>query len=66
MAALSVGVTAPDFTLNSTPDLLGPRMRFVFRNFPLTKIHPNAELAAEAAGAQRRSWEMHDALYARN
>lgn len=45
--------------------LLGPRMRFVFRNFPLTEIHPNAELAAEAteaAGAQRRSWEMHDAL----
>ncbi len=39
--------------------------RFVFRNFPLT-IHPNAPVAAnaaEAAGAQGKYWEMHDALY---
>jgi protein-disulfide isomerase len=41
------------------------RMRFVFRNFPLTR-HPHAEQAAEAAeaaGAQGKFWEMHDALY---
>ncbi len=39
---------------------------FVFRNFPLTEIHPdafNAALAAEAAGKQNKFWEMHDILY---
>ena len=45
---------------------LGAKLRFVFRNMPLSEIHPNAELAAEAAeaaGAQAKYWEMHDALY---
>ena len=45
---------------------LGQRLRFVFRNFPLTNVHPHAEHAAEAAeaaGVQGRFWEMHDALY---
>jgi len=45
---------------------LGDRLCFVFRNFPLTQAHPDAELAAEAAeaaGAQGRFWEMHDLLY---
>jgi len=45
---------------------LGPKLRFVFRNFPLTSSHPNAAHAAEAAeaaGAQGRFWEMHDALF---
>ena len=44
----------------------GKRLRFVFRNFPLGTLHPNAERAAEAAeaaGAQGRFWEMHDALF---
>jgi hypothetical protein len=45
---------------------LGARLRFVFRNFPLSEMHrharPAAE-AAEAAGAQGRFWEMHDKLY---
>lgn len=39
---------------------------FVFRYFPLTQIHPNsveAALAAEAAGAQGKYWEMHDLLF---
>ncbi len=47
-------------------DELGPRLRFVFRNFPLTQVHQHAELAAEAAeaaGAQNRFWEMHERLY---
>ena len=45
---------------------MGDQLRFVFRNFPLNNAHPNAELAAEtaeAAGAQGKFWEMHDALY---
>ena len=45
---------------------LAKNLRFVFRNFPLTQVHPHAEPAAEAAesaGAQRKFWEMHDLLY---
>ena len=44
------------------------RLRFVFRHLPLTDVHPNAALAAEAAeaaGAQGRFWEMHDLLFDR-
>lgn len=39
---------------------------FVFRNFPLVSIHPNARATAataEAAGLQGKYWEMHDKLY---
>jgi protein-disulfide isomerase len=42
------------------------RVAFVFRNFPLTTIHPNARAAsaaAEAAGLQDKYWEMHDKLF---
>ena len=45
---------------------IGDRLRFVFRNFPITSSHPHAEKAAEAAeaaSAQGRFWEMHDYLY---
>ena len=45
---------------------LGKRLRFVFRNFPLSQAHPHAEHAAEAAeaaAAQGRFWAMHDALF---
>jgi protein-disulfide isomerase len=45
---------------------LGARLRFVFRNFPLTKIHPHAQHAAEAAesaAAQGKFWEMHDIIF---
>ena len=41
------------------------RFLFVFRNFPLTRIHPHAQAAAEAttaAASQGRYWEMHDLL----
>src|SRR5438874_1813034 len=44
---------------------LGSRFRLVFRNFPLTEVHPHAELAAEAAeaaGAQGKFWQMHARL----
>lgn len=42
------------------------QLTFVFRDFPLTSIHPNAlaaASAAEAAGLQGKFWEMHDKLY---
>jgi len=45
---------------------MGERLRFVFRNFPISTAHPHAEFAAEAAeaaAAQDRFWEMHDHLY---
>lgn len=42
------------------------QIAFVFRNYPLYSMHPNAlaaATAAEAAGLQGKFWEMHDALY---
>jgi protein-disulfide isomerase len=45
---------------------LGSELRFVFRNFPLTEMHPNAQFAAElaeAGGAQGKFWELHDYIY---
>lgn len=43
-------------------------VRFAFRHFPLTEIHPHAlgaSLAVEAAAAQGQFWEMHDMLFHR-
>jgi protein-disulfide isomerase len=45
---------------------LGKKLRFVFRNFPLTQAHPYALLAAEtaeAAALQGKFWELHDLLF---
>lgn len=48
---------------------LGPRLRFVFRNFPMTEMHPHALHAAEAAesvaarAGAAAFWKMHDAIY---
>jgi protein-disulfide isomerase len=45
---------------------LGSKLRFVFRNFPLTKVRPHAyqtALAAETAAAQNKFWEMYDYLF---
>jgi protein-disulfide isomerase len=46
--------------------LLGDQLRFVFRHFPLTNVHPRAQHAAEAAeaaAAQGQFWEMHASLF---
>jgi protein-disulfide isomerase len=43
-------------------------IRFAFRHFPLTEIHPHAlaaAAAAEAAALQDRFWEMHELLFHR-
>jgi protein-disulfide isomerase len=45
---------------------LGGRLRVIFRNFPCPDEHPHAQQAAEAAeaaAAQGKFWEMHDALF---
>jgi protein-disulfide isomerase len=47
---------------------LGGQLRFVFRHFPLTGIHPHALAAAylaEAAALQERFWPMHELLFHR-
>jgi protein-disulfide isomerase len=53
-------------TLKKLKQDYGTRLNFIFRNLPLTKIHQNALVAAQAAEAarmQNRFWEMHDLLY---
>ena len=47
---------------------LGGNVRFAFRHFPLTGIHPHAlaaAAAAEAAARQGRFWDMHELLFHR-
>jgi len=46
-------------------DLYPGSIRFVFRNFPISQLHPHAEQAAEAAeaaAAQGKFWEMYELL----
>lgn len=53
-------------TVKEIQQHLGEQLRFVFRHFPRTDVHPHAEAAAEvaeAAGAQGKFWEMHDKLF---
>jgi Na+:H+ antiporter, NhaA family len=53
--------------LRRVRERLGDRLLLVFRHLPIPEVHPHAQLAAEAseaAAAQGRFWEMHDALYA--
>ncbi len=48
---------------------LGPRIRFVFRHFPIAESHLHAESAAEASesvaaqGGPKAFWRMHDLLF---
>jgi protein-disulfide isomerase len=47
---------------------LGGGVRFAFRHFPLTEIHPHAlaaAAAAEAVALQGRFWDMHELLFHR-
>jgi len=53
-------------TIKGLTDAHSDHLTFIFRNFPLTNIHPNAlaaATAAEAAGLQGKYFEMHDKLY---
>ena len=41
----------------------GGRVRFVYRHFPLEEVYPHAlhaALAAEAAGVQKKFWQMYE------
>ena len=52
--------------IKSVQEALGNNLKFVFRNFPLSEVHPDAfkaAVAAEAAALQHRFWEMHDIIY---
>jgi protein-disulfide isomerase len=52
--------------INDLHEEFGDEFRFVFRHYPLDSEHPfslRASLAAEAAAAQGRFWEMHDHLF---
>ncbi|MGH8828498.1 MAG: Na+/H+ antiporter NhaA, partial [Jiangellaceae bacterium] len=52
--------------LRELHERFGAELRYVFRNLPLTDVHPHAEaaaLAAQAASEQGRFWEMHDLLF---
>src|SRR6187200_505966 len=52
--------------IKQAQERLVSKLRFVFRNFPVTKVRPHAyetALAAEAAGAQGKFWEMYDYLF---
>jgi protein-disulfide isomerase len=54
------------YIIKAVQERFGRQLRLVFRNFPLTEIHPHAPSAAETAefaGAHGRFWEMHDNLY---
>ncbi len=53
-------------TLKQLERKYGNRLRMVFRDFPLSQIHPNATKSAEAAECARdqgKFWEMHDRLF---
>ena len=44
----------------------GRQLRFVYRHYPQRQVHPDAELAAEAAeaaAAQGKFWPYHDLLF---
>jgi protein-disulfide isomerase len=54
-------------TLKRVREVYGDRVRLVWKDYPLTQIHPQAFKAGEAAhcaGEQGKYWEYHDRLFA--
>lgn len=53
-------------TVQQVEQQYASKVKFQFRNLPLSQIHPNAfagARAAEAADMQGKFWQMHDLLY---
>jgi Na+:H+ antiporter, NhaA family len=53
-------------SIKELQELLGDRLQYVYRHLPITTVHPYAQLAAEAveaAAAQGKFWQMHQALF---
>jgi protein-disulfide isomerase len=52
--------------VNKLAEEMGEEVLVIYRHYPLSSIHPQAELAAqaaEAAGQQDAFWTMHDKLF---
>jgi Na+:H+ antiporter, NhaA family len=52
--------------LHELKERMGNRLAYIYRHFPISRQHPNAQLAAEAAeaaAAQGKFWEMHHRLF---
>ncbi|MFW9928740.1 MAG: Na+/H+ antiporter NhaA [Candidatus Thorarchaeota archaeon] len=55
-----------NLVLNDLRETIESKIKYVYRHFPLSKIHPHAQLASEAseaAAAQGKFWEMHKELF---
>ena len=53
-------------TIKAVTEKYQDKVAFVFRNFPIPSLHPNARAAAasaEAAGLQGKYWPMHNKIY---
>jgi predicted DsbA family dithiol-disulfide isomerase len=53
-------------TLKAVERTYADKVRFVYRQFPLTNMHPHAQKAAEAslcANEQQKFWEFHDSMF---
>lgn len=53
-------------TMKNVQAAYGSRIKFIYRNFPLTQMHKNAydaSVAAEAAGQQGKFWDMQNQLF---
>lgn len=54
------------YELQDILEQFGDEVRFAFRHFPLSQLHPHAAQAAEAseaAASQNQFWPMHDMLF---